>query len=442
MKKHTTPSQRRTFYALHKQGLSYREIAEQYGLSRGCIRYWCRRQRDGGSCKSSYQRKSSGILSRFDGLVRYKVLRFRLEHPKWGPRTIGYHLTKVPSLKGLRLPSRTQIGRYLHQWERFRRKRKKPSEDTRPDPPTEVHQCWQIDFKIDIGLADGTTVDLHTVRDPVGEACLGAVLHSTQQVNMRTKRVSMQDVRTTLRYCFDVWNTLPDQVQTDGESTLVTSREDAFPSIFTLWLVGLGILHRVIRRGMPTDNAEVERCHRTVHDYAIVGNEHHPIVKLQSILDDAVAEMAIDLPSRADGCAGRTPAEAHPELFRPRRFFRAELELALFDLRRVDAFLSTFTWTRKANKTGQICIGGQKQRYSVGRAYAHKQIWIRFDPADRCFVFYRPTSALDESVHERLREIGRRPARNLEVEDLTGLATRPASLVPQQLAFPFCFAEG
>ncbi len=442
MKRHTMPSQRRTFYELHEQGLSYREIAEQHEVSRECVRYWCRRQRDGGNCESSYNRKPSGILSRFDGLVRYWVLRLRLEHPKWGPGSIRYNLAKVRSLKRLKLPCPTQIGRYLHQWERFRRKPKEPSEDTRPEPPTEVHQQWQVDFKVNIALQDGTTVDLHTVRDPVGEACIGAVVHVTQRVNMRSKRVSMEQVRTTLRRCFDRWNTLPDEVQTDGESTLVTSREDGFPSNFTLWLTGLDIKHLVIRPGTPTDNAEVERCHRTVNDYAIVGNERHPVVELQSILDNAVVEMAIDLPSRADGCAGRTPAEAHPELFRSRRSFRAEQELARFDLRRVDAFLSTFTWTRKANKTGQICIGGQHQRYSVARAYAGKQIWIRFDPSDRCFVFYRPQSAQSESEHGRLRQIGRRPARNLKVEDLTGLATWPAGLVPQQLPLPFCFAEG
>jgi transposase InsO family protein len=442
MKKHTTPSQRREFYELHEQGLSYPEIAQQHDVSRECVRYWCRRQRDGGSCESSYQREPSGILGRFDARVRYRVLRFRLEHPKWGPRTIRYHLTKVLSLKGLRLPSRTQIGRYLHQWERFRRKPREPSEDTRPEPPTEVHQRWQVDFKVNIALQDGTIVDLHTVRDPFGEACIGAVLHSTQQVTIRTKRVTMQEVRTTLRRCFDFWNTLPDEVQTDGESTLVTSREDGFPSIFTLWLIGLGIKHLVIRRGKPTDNAEVERCHRTVNEYAVVGNERHPVLELQSILDDAVLEMAIDLTSRAEGCAGRTPAEAHPELFQPRRFFRADQELALFDLRRVDAFLSTFTWTRIANKSGQVCVGGQSQRYSVGRAYAHKQIWVRFDPSDRCFVFFRRASAHNALESKCLHEIKRLPARNLDVEHLTGLATWPASLVPQQLPLPLCFEEG
>jgi len=439
---HTTPIQRRTFYELHEQGLSYPEIADQYEVSRECVRYWCRRQRDGGSCKTTYRKEPTGILSRFHWLVRYCILRLRLEHPRWGPGSIRHHLQKRPSLKGLALPSRAQIGRYLHRWPRFRRKPKKKAEDKRPDPPTDVHQRWQLDFKINIALEDGTAVDLHTVRDPVGEACIGAVIHVTEQVNTRTKRVPMEDARSTLRRCFDQWSTLPDEVQTDGEPTLVTRTDDAFPSTFTLWLRGLGIEHLVTRSGKPTDNSEVERCHRTINDYAIVGNEKHPAVELQLILDDSVLELAFDLPSRAEECAGRTPVETHPELLEPRHPFRAEHELALFDLERVDAFLSTFSWTRKVGKTGQICIGGHHEYYSVGRAYARQEVVVRFDPADRHFVFYLPDSEQENLDREELQEIGRRPAHNLEVEDLTGLASWPAGLVPQQLPLPLCFVEG
>ena len=105
-------------------------------------------------------------------------------------------------------------------------------------------------------------------------------------------------------------------------------------------------------------------------------------------------------------------------------------------------FLSTFIWTRKVNQTGQVCIGGQNERYSVGRDYAGQEILVRFDPADRHFVFYQPTAEHDDSKEEELQEIARRPARNLEVEDLTGLATWPAGLVLQQLALPLCFVEG
>lgn len=440
MGKHTTPAQRRAFYLLHKQGLSYPEIAEQYGVSQECVRYWYRRQRDGGGCETIYHKKATGILSRFDERVSRCTYRLRQEHKRWGPGRIRYHLQKEPSLKGLAVPSPAQIGRYVRQFPELRRQYSKKVKAERPNPPTKVHQRWQLDFKVNIGLQDGIAVDLHTIRDPVGEACIDAVLHPTEQVTMRTKRVPMEAARATLRRAFAHWETLPQEIQTDGESTLVVLRADAFPSTFTLWLAGLGIKHLVI--GQVTDNAEVERCHRTVCDYAIVGNEKHTVTELQSILDTAVWELNHELPSRAEGCAGRSPIQAHPELLQTERSFRPEHELAQFDLKRVDAFLSTFTWTRKVGKTGQITIGGQSNRYSVGRDYVQQQVLVRFDPADRHFVFYPSDAEQEHSDPQDWTEIGRRPARYLTVEDLTGLATWPDGLVLQQLALPLCFAEG
>jgi hypothetical protein len=220
----------------------------------------------------------------------------------------------------------------------------------------------------------------------------------------------------------------------------VNQKGDAFPSTFTLWLTGLGIKHLVIHQ--VTQNAEVERCHRTINDYAIVGNEKHSATELQSILDQAVEELTYELPSRAKGCVGRAPIEAHPELEQPKRAFQPERELAAFELKRVDAFLSTSSWKRKVGKTGQITIGGQGKRYSVGRTYARQEIIVRFDPADRHFVFHQPDPERPDQDPRDLPEIGRRPARNLEIEDLTGLATCPEGLLPQQLPLPLCFVEG
>ena len=161
----------------------------------------------------------------------------------------------------------------------------------------------------------------------------------------------MAQVQAVLRRCFAQWHTLPDEIQTDGETVLVASGTDAFPSTFTLWLAGLGISHQVIRSGRPTDNAEVERCHRTINDYAIVGNEDKALKPLQTILDQAVTELLTELPSRAKGCQGRPPLVAHPELLQPRHPFQPEQELAHFDLNRVDAFLAKQQWSRKVGKT-------------------------------------------------------------------------------------------
>lgn len=428
MATHTTPEQRQEFYDRHQRGETYPAIADSAGVSKECIRYWYRRQRDGGGCQTMYHSRSPGMLSTVAPIVRYCILCLRLEHPRWGPNRIRARLKKRPSLRGIALPSDASIGRYLHRWLRFRRRVRRQTPPVRPQQPTAVHQRWQVDFKVGITLQDGSQVDLHTVRDPVGEACLGALLFPTEKVTMRTGRVPLEHVRTTLRACFRRWQTLPDEVQTDGESTLVTSREDGFPSLFTLWLKGLGVEHLVIRPGKPTDNAEVERCHRTINDYGIVGNEGCSVPRLQALLDQAVDELLFELPSRAEECAGRPPIEAHPDLLQPRRPFQPEHELAHFNLKRVDAYLATFTWRRRVSKTGQVCLGGRHHYYTAGRTYAQREVLVRFDPTDRHFVFYDPDTPDDE--------IGRRPTRHLEIEDITGLATWPEGLLPQQLPLP------
>ena len=419
----TAPVQRESFHQRHRQGESYPEIADSTRYSKGCVRYWCRHQRDGKGCETQHHREAPGLLSRFARIVRYVILRLRLEHPRWGPNRIRAGLKKRPSLRGLKLPSEARIGRYVHQWRRFRRKPKKKSVRERPQQPTAVHQRWQVDFKVGIRLDQGVRVNLYTVRDPVGEAYTGDFVFSTGH---RQRRITMEQVRAVLRRCFMRWGTLPDEIQTDGETVLVSPHQDSFPSLFTLWLKGLGIEHFVIQN--VSDNAEVERCHRTINEYAVIGNEDKTPEDLQHILDQATHELNFELPSRAEGCDGRPPVVAHPELLHPRRPFQPEQELALFDLARVDAYLATFTWRRIVEKNGRVQLGGKQNCYSVGRAHARHQITVRFDPCDRHFVF--------AEINDPSKVIKRLPAKGLEVSDLTGLAPWPIGLGSQQLRLP------
>lgn len=417
------PQQRRQFYEFYLDGTTYQEIADHFGVSKECVRYWCRRQRDGKGCGTCFHRKAAGPLSRSNPKVRYCILRLRLEHPRWGPNRIWAKLKKRPSLQGLKLPSEASIARYLHQWRRFRRRPKKKPVRKRFQQPIVVHQRWQVDFKVGIRLGSGLRVNLHTVRDPVGAAYIGDFVFPT---GTRQRRVKMEEVRTVLRRCFARWGTLPDEVQTDGETVLVNPHKDSFPSTFTLWLKGLDIEHLVIQN--VTSNAEVERCHRTVNDYAVVGNEDKTPEQLQHILDQSTYELNFELFSRAKDCAGRPPVVAHPELLQPRRPFQPQQELALFDLNRVDAYLATFSWRRAVDTNGVVSLGGKRRRYSIGRSYAGHEVNVRFDPADRHFVF--------SQVNDPDHAIKRSPAKKLDVGDLMGLETWPVGPGPQQLLLP------
>jgi hypothetical protein len=413
--------QRQELYILHQQGETYAEIAEQFRVSAMCVRYWCRRQRAGKGSQIQSARKTVGLLKRFHPLMGYVVLRLRLEHPHWGPNRIQEKLKKRSALLGMRLPSEAEIGRYLHQWRRFWRKPKKKPICLRADQPSRVHQRWQMDFKVQIRLKDETRVTLFTVRDPLGKVIIGDFIYVT---GMRS-HVKMQEARAVLRRCFECWGTLPEEVQTDGESTLVSTHQNDFPSLFTLWLTGLGILHRVIKN--VTSNAEVERCHRTICDYALVGNEDQPPQLLQQILSQA----AYELPSQAEGCRGRPPIVAHPELLQPRRPFQASHELSLFDLQRVDQYLASFTWVHRMSSSGQVAIGPHRTRYTVSRTHAGQDIEVRFDPQDRHFVF--------SPLGQPEQVIRRCPAKGLDVADLTGLEVWPLGTGPQQLILPNLF---
>lgn len=426
MARRTSLRERETFVTEHKAGASYAEIAAQHSVSLECVRHWCRRARRGESLESAYPRRLASLLQRFDPLVRYVILRLRLAHPGWGPGRIRYHLSKRASLQGKRLPGPSQIGRYLRQWARFRRRRKRPVPRRAPvPPPTHVHERWQVDFKLGITLANGTLVNLHTVHDPVGEVCITLGVTSAGLVGHKPKRVSFSAVQTTLRTGFQRWQTLPTEVQTDSEALFVGNVTEQFPSHFTLWLVGLGIRHRRIRPGKPTDNAAVERNHRTVNAYALCGHETCTLPELQAVLDQAWYDLAFVLPSQAPGCAGRPPVVAHPDLLCPARPYQPDTEFALFDLGRVDRFLAQFLWHRIVGKNGQVSLGGQHYYYSVGHTYATQQVCVHFDPTDRHFVF-----AL---AGEPQQIIARRSARHLSLPDLLGNHLGPQQL---PLAFP------
>ena len=124
--------QRQQCYRLHLGGETYAQIAQRFDASKECVRYWCRRQRDGGDIHTHYGHRPPGLLGFFSALVRYAILRLRLEHRHWGPSRLLFHLRQRPSLRHLVLPSEASIGRYLHQWPCFRRQRAKPRPDSAP----------------------------------------------------------------------------------------------------------------------------------------------------------------------------------------------------------------------------------------------------------------------------------------------------------------------
>jgi hypothetical protein len=280
-------------------------------------------------------------------------------------------------------------------------------------------------LKEGIALADGSLVNLVNIWEPVGAACLGVELFPAGRVGQKAKRVCLEDAWRMLCSVMATWRTLPEEVQTDGDPVLVAPK-GAFPSLFTLRLVGLGIHHLVVHK--PTLQAEVERGHRTLNEYAVVGNEHLPLEPLRRVLKVSQYELVFELPSHAKGCAGRPPIQAYPELLQPPHPFQSEYLQALFHLHRVDTYLATLSWERKVQKNGRVRLGQKRQYYTVGTQYAGQEVNICFDPIDRCLIF-----SLSDQPDQ---VIARRAVKQLTEGDILGWETNLNLFGPQQLKLP------
>ena len=128
----------------------------------------------------------------------------------------------------------------------------------------------------------------------MGAACIEARVSEAGQCGRRPTRVTLAELQQTMRHAFTRWHTLPEQVQSDGESVFAGEPTALFPTKFSLWLIGLGITHTVTRPGRPTDNATVERGHQTVYDYAIAGQEHLSPEQLQTVLDQSLVQIGVN----------------------------------------------------------------------------------------------------------------------------------------------------
>jgi putative transposase len=95
---------------------------------------------------------------------REQLRRWRLQHPRWGPKKLA---TLLP--RPFR-PSRATLGRWLHLMGLSARRRRRP----KPGPrwlwpaltvPTHANQVWTVDFKGSFCAGEGTRLHPLTVRD-------------------------------------------------------------------------------------------------------------------------------------------------------------------------------------------------------------------------------------------------------------------------------------
>ena len=175
------------------------------------------------------------------------------------------------------------------------------------------------------------------------------------------------------RRVFARWG-LPDRVRVDNGYPWGTPRD--LPSELALWLIGLGVEPIWNPAGQPTCNPKVERCNGLTQQW---GELHRCADCAEAAA--VLAEVARIQREEYPAIRGRTRLEAFPQLVVPRRVYAPADEEAMWDLSRVDAFLARGCWRRRVDCNGRISIYGHGR--SVGRAWAHQEVMLRFEASSR-----------------------------------------------------------
>ncbi len=132
----TTLVQRREMLRLvEEEGATYAAVAAQVGVSFWTARKWIRRGKCHGAenLSSCYGRPAKGPLGDEDALVRYRALRLKKKHPKWGAEYVRKKLGADPQLRGQEIPSASSIWRYWRSFgERLFLKREPPTSEISP----------------------------------------------------------------------------------------------------------------------------------------------------------------------------------------------------------------------------------------------------------------------------------------------------------------------
>jgi hypothetical protein len=284
---------------------------------------------------------------------------------------------------------------------------------------------WQLDSQEGLRLKSGEVATICNIRDPVGGAMIVSCAFSVR-TKSRWRKLEWTEVQAVLRKAFTEWQTLPDGIQTDNELGLAGASNDPFPGKLTLWLVGLGVVHRFSRPGRPTDQPHIERSHRTLRDWTTDEEAMIDVEHLQQRLDRECYVHNHLYPSQASDCAGQPPLTAHPELLTPRRPYHPDLEIDLFDQQRVYDHLAQYTFKRTVSAAARVSLG--RQNYSLGkklvREHNIKTVLARLDQCSAEWIFFTKEG----------EELLRRPLIGLDLNTLTGfnppavMATRPIQL--------------
>lgn len=403
-------------------------ISRRLGWRQSTIRKWRKRGRKWGRAGlvSHMGRPARGALSSFPEEVSATLLRWRQEHPGWGPVTLRKEMEQHPAFKGQKLPAPAHIGRFLRG-----KGLTKPYERHQQLPQAEKpvglpHEVWEMDAQGYQFIPEVGQVTLINLNDRGSH--LRLISYPCWLGNKRVERhANTGDYQTALRLAFVDWG-LPQALQVDHESVFFDNKSKSpFPTLLHLWLVALGVMLHFGRYGRATDQGMTERSHQLWSGQVTEGATFANWQALYDALYQRRDFLNTILP-----CAsldGQPPLVAYPQARHSGRPYRLEWEGELLDLERIYAYLGRGRWFRRVAANGIISLGSTV--YYVGRKWKQQQIEVTFNPDARQFSCFDTAAQLLKTF----------PLRGISIESLMADVFPLVHFPVFQLALPFSWKE-
>jgi transposase InsO family protein len=406
-------------------GATHAQVTKELGCARETVRkHWQTIRR--GQTKRPPGRPATGILSTFPEEVRQQAIQLKQSHPHWGPNRVLAELPAKHTDPAQPLPHRSQLAALFKNAcpeavQPYRRA--VPPEPAEPRA-TQVHQRWQVDAKERIPLGDGQVATQLDIIDPASGVWITSQAFTVSDTLEHWRKLTLVEIQNAVREGLAQFG-CPAEIQTDHEGVYAGAKQSDFPTLWQLWLRGLGIRPIFSRSGQPTDQAEVERLHRTIAELTWRNQPPQNLADLQQQLATGRDHDNHLLPSQAADCQGRPPLIAYPQAEHSDRAYDPGGEWDLFQLALVDDYLAGVTWSRRADKVGVVFLGNHP--YRLGRTQAHLTVQIRFLPENREFRFETQAG----------KTLTTHPALGLGQAEITGLTPSPwQSRIPVQLSLP------
>jgi len=272
-------------------GVSVTEVAERFGVTRQSVHRWLRRYADRGLAGLVDQSTAPGSCPhQMSPPVEARIVEMRVEHPGWGPRTIGFWLAK----EGVDpVPGRSSIYRCLVRHRMITPEARKRSKgDYRRWERSRSMELWQMDIVGGVRLADGSEAKIVSGVDDHSRFCISAHV-----VPRATARPTCEALALAMRRYG-----VPAEILTDN-GKVFTGRfgPGTGEVLFDRICRENGIKHRLTAPRSPTTTGKVERWHRTLRQEFLTGKVFADITDAQSQLDAWVHTYNHDRPHQGIG---------------------------------------------------------------------------------------------------------------------------------------------